>query len=525
MKTKFRLTSLLLALLMLFAAVPAQGDGLKIAPLTEGVPFMDALTIICAIAQTAEAPVDYDSMSYDEETLRCTVKAGSVFTLHVQPDSNANACSVGVSAAYLDGAYARQMGVIFGALIANLGDEGCKDALSGLDMNAFNALKPSQQTVIAGDFKIIMAVDPDSDTPYSLTLALKTPVLPAAPEAPSTEEARLILGRMNIDVSAAFLYDETTDLNGRLGQEGSYYSKINFARTALAPGAAVSADLSVTQGGSIEVFASHQLAVERSNYITSKMKLTGTKEHHFAYGNALLRLSGDTSPEDVGRIITAFILAVDGEFSPAAETSQETAASAVRKGDVVTFGRYEQDNNTANGKEPIQWLVADVQNGEALLVSVYALDVYNTYWGAPTWAESTLRSWTNGAFFNAAFSAEEQGTILFSTVTADNHPYYDSDPGATTLDKVFCLSYVEADSLLTNAQRQCEPTAYARKTGKVYIEGKYCYWWLRTPGRPGCGASIVCTDGSYDYDISYDGFCYGARPCIRVPANSPLLKK
>ena len=30
------------------------------------------------------------------------------------------------------------------------------------------------------------------------------------------------------------------------------------------------------------------------------------------------------------------------------------------------------------------------------------------------------------------------------------------------------------------------------------------------------GTAIVCVDGSYDYDVSWDGFSYGVRPCVRV---------
>lgn len=38
-------------------------------------------------------------------------------------------------------------------------------------------------------------------------------------------------------------------------------------------------------------------------------------------------------------------------------------------GNVVTYGHYEQDNDTANGKEPIEWVVLDVQGDKALLIS------------------------------------------------------------------------------------------------------------------------------------------------------------
>ena len=49
-------------------------------------------------------------------------------------------------------------------------------------------------------------------------------------------------------------------------------------------------------------------------------------------------------------------------------------------GSIVTFGQYEQDNNTGNGPEEIEWIVLDVQDGKSLLLSRYGLDAkpYNT---------------------------------------------------------------------------------------------------------------------------------------------------
>ena len=43
-------------------------------------------------------------------------------------------------------------------------------------------------------------------------------------------------------------------------------------------------------------------------------------------------------------------------------------------GDIITFGNYEQDNKTANGKEAIEWKVLEKdQNGKMLLISRYAV--------------------------------------------------------------------------------------------------------------------------------------------------------
>lgn len=76
-------------------------------------------------------------------------------------------------------------------------------------------------------------------------------------------------------------------------------------------------------------------------------------------------------------------------------------------GNIVTYGHYEQDLNTNNGKEPIEWIVLqyDAENGKCLLLSLYALDArrfdLSTYQG---WDMSEIRSWLNGTFLNNAFS-------------------------------------------------------------------------------------------------------------------------
>jgi len=43
-------------------------------------------------------------------------------------------------------------------------------------------------------------------------------------------------------------------------------------------------------------------------------------------------------------------------------------------GDYITFGAYEQDYNTSNGKEAIEWLVLEKKNNRLLVISRYALD-------------------------------------------------------------------------------------------------------------------------------------------------------
>ena len=58
----------------------------------------------------------------------------------------------------------------------------------------------------------------------------------------------------------------------------------------------------------------------------------------------------------------------------------EEKAKTVTVGDIISYGSYEQDADESNGKEPIEWLVLDVDGDKALMISKYGLDAkpYNT---------------------------------------------------------------------------------------------------------------------------------------------------
>lgn len=99
-----------------------------------------------------------------------------------------------------------------------------------------------------------------------------------------------------------------------------------------------------------------------------------------------------------------------------------SANAEYQTGTTVFFGQYEQDNNTDNGAEPIEWLVLDVEDGKALLLSVHALDCqpYNTQKCEMSWTNSSLRSWLLNTFYEIAFTVEEKAAILSTTHTNDD---------------------------------------------------------------------------------------------------------
>ena len=197
--------------------------------------------------------------------------------------------------------------------------------------------------------------------------------------------------------------------------------------------------------------------------------------------------------KDAGKYTDAYIsfVALDG-YKDSKDQLYEILIShpkaiylAVKVGDYVTFGAYEQDNDTSNGKEDIEWLVLAKENNRMLIISRYALDCkpYNTEYTSVTWATCTLRNWLNKDFLNTAFSSVEQAMIPTVTVSADRNPLYNTNPGNATQDKVYLLSITEGNKYFNaDSEGQCKPTAYAEAQGAWTDESGWCWWWLRSPG-------------------------------------------
>jgi len=135
----------------------------------------------------------------------------------------------------------------------------------------------------------------------------------------------------------------------------------------------------------------------------------------------------------------------------------------IAAGDTVVFGSYEQDGDTGNGAEPIQWLVLDTRGeGDAagagvLLISQYELSYRKVHDqdGPATWETSSLRAWLNGEFLSTAFTEREREFVARTHVsTPGNFDDYievgeakkaDNPDGNDTEDSVFLLSYEEAE--------------------------------------------------------------------------------
>ena len=176
-------------------------------------------------------------------------------------------------------------------------------------------------------------------------------------------------------------------------------------------------------------------------------------------------------------------------------------------GDIITFGRYEQDNDTLTEPEPIEWrVISKDADGHILVISekiLTTLQFNNSNHGAldnATWHNSTIRTWLNGydgsyntmnvrysdSFIDVAFTDAERAKIIPKELDVDTKK---------TTDKVFLLNNDEVAQYFPDPiARLAEPTRYALRRG-LYVYGAesgvtsvgtcneircYSTWWLRT---------------------------------------------
>ena len=232
---------------------------------------------------------------------------------------------------------------------------------------------------------------------------------------------------------------------------------------------------------------------------------------------------------DEGDVVEAYeaLVALDG-YKDSADKADSIydeykveMLKVAKAGDYVFFGVYEQDNNTTNGKEDVEWLVLEVKDGKALVISKYALDCkpYNMAHVDITWEDCTLRQWLNDDFINSAFSADEKAKVPTVTVSADKNPEYSTNPGSDTKDRVFLLSITEANKYFSSdSERVCKPTAYA-VAGGAYVDSVNgnCWWWLRSPGYYQRDAASVGDDGGINecgYGVDFSN--YAVRPAMWI---------
>ena len=191
--------------------------------------------------------------------------------------------------------------------------------------------------------------------------------------------------------------------------------------------------------------------------------------------------------------------------------SPHTGSSTINVGDIIPFSKY-------------SWRVLDIQDGKALILSERVIEkrLYHSSWAAVTWETCTLRQYLNGEFYNS-FSTEEKARIAETRIPNNNNPWYGTNGGNVTNDRIFLLSIEEVVKYFGDSGQLRN-----RPSNSAYINDKYnsariaqdgnggaSWWWLRSPGINSFYAASVDSDGSIyinRVNVVYGGG--GIRPAL-----------
>ena len=193
----------------------------------------------------------------------------------------------------------------------------------------------------------------------------------------------------------------------------------------------------------------------------------------------------------------------------------------VQVGDTVLFGSYEQDNDLANGPEPIEWQVLAIEDGNAMMISRWILDkaAYSDGRATTSWVRSSLRAWLNDGFYNTAFTDEEKQKLVAKELSTRYEKH------GKTADPVTLIGTDDALHLMQGMEtRKAYPTEYAKAQG-IYKSEKYhpsTHYWTRNPSFAAWykASFIAASGGVMKCGGSASAPNYGVRPVIYVPAEA-----
>jgi len=154
----------------------------------------------------------------------------------------------------------------------------------------------------------------------------------------------------------------------------------------------------------------------------------------------------------------------------------------IKVGDIITIG-------SLSGKS-LRWMVLNIDGSNIML---FCRDIVTTLPYEQdaslkdiTWETCSLRKWLNDDFYYEAFSDAEKKCILETEVSPDTWEQYPTDyVEGVTHDRVYLLSYQEAEDLLVDKDTNAEPlTEEMRHELFQYVDenkdNKYMYWLRNT---------------------------------------------
>lgn len=174
---------------------------------------------------------------------------------------------------------------------------------------------------------------------------------------------------------------------------------------------------------------------------------------------------------------------------------------------------------------PYDWRILQEKDGQALVLSdkVIGKRAYDDGRIAITWEACGLRRYLNGEFHDR-FSTGDRARIMDTTIKNDANPWFGTDGGNDTTDRIFLLSIEEAVSYWGDSGQLKN-----RNPGsKLFINDRYksarkardmdgasAWWWLRSPGLRPTLAAQVYNGGAIHISGHHAANCLGGvRPAL-----------
>lgn len=179
------------------------------------------------------------------------------------------------------------------------------------------------------------------------------------------------------------------------------------------------------------------------------------------------------------------------------EPIEEPESAVIEVGSAIFFGAYPQNTEEP---EPIEWIVLDDRGDRVLLLTkdcVETLPWHNAH-ESITWDACDLRAWLNDDFLRAAFTADEQESILLSDLENGDDLGYGTLVGENTQDNVFLLSGAELERYLsTEESRTVKPTEYVDPNGDIaYLPDQFKVSEKKNEQTVNTGLVVIGPDGS-----------------------------
>lgn len=182
-------------------------------------------------------------------------------------------------------------------------------------------------------------------------------------------------------------------------------------------------------------------------------------------------------------------------------------------GDTFEYGSYEQDNNSSNGKEPIEWVLLNKNNDNFYAISKFVLDAH-CFNETNEWSAS-IYDWLNHSFADEAFTQDERTGL-----------------SRICLLKSSEIKAEENETPFVDIDLKAEFTPYAKSKDQLvgYATG-YSYWYEgECESAAACRSSgdylqnVVTESGAtnYVYDVYETA---GVRPTIWILTDEKYLPK